>query len=137
MGHSCHEHKKASRLSLFGGALSLVCAIHCLLMPVLLPFASALVHSFWLEALLLGAAVIVGGQALRHGYKIHGFRLPSFLFVIGIVGIAVGNWGFGDVHGIDPVSTTMLAVGGAVIVAAHVTNFVSERRWISASPSHE
>ena len=137
MEHGCRDHKRASKLSLFGGALSLVCAIHCLLMPVLLPFASALAHSFWLEALLLGAAVIVGVQALRHGYKIHGFRMPSILFAIGILAISIGNWGFGDLHGIHPVATSFLALGGLVIVAAHVTNFVAEKRWIAQTHAHE
>lgn len=136
MEHGCREHKKATKVSLVGGALSLACAIHCLLMPLLLPFASALAHSFWLEAVLLGAAVVVGAQALRHGFSIHGFRAPAILFAIGIVAISLGNWAFGEDHGTHPFSTPMLVAGGVTIVVANVLNFIWERRWIARSHSH-
>ena len=135
--HGCRDHKRASKLSLFGGGLSLICAIHCLLMPVLLPFASALVHSFWLEAVLLGSAVVIGVQALRHGYRVHGFRLPSALFAVGIVAVSLGNWGFGHGHGTHPASTAISVFGGILVVVAHVANFVGERRWISSAHGHE
>ena len=124
-------------MSLFGGALSLACAIHCLMMPLVLPVASALAHSFWLEALLLGLAVVVGTQVLRHGYRMHGFRVPSLFFLLGILAISFGNWGYGDGHGTHPMSTALLVLGGVAIVAAHVLNFVCERRWIAASHAHD
>jgi hypothetical protein len=133
--HGCREHKKATKVGVLGGALSLACAIHCLLMPLLLPFASAVAHSFWLEAVLLGAAVIVGAQALRHGFKIHGFRAPAVIFAVGIIAISLGNWAFGDDHRTHPLSTPLLVAGGITIVVAHVLNFVWERRWIERAHS--
>lgn len=135
MEHSCGEHRRASRTSLIGGALSLLCAIHCLLLPILLPFASTIAHSFWLEAVLLAAAVAVGARALKHGFGRHGFRLPACLFVVAVAAIAVGNWAFGPDHGARVESTALLVLGGVGIVAAHVLNFVLERRWIAQENS--
>jgi hypothetical protein len=106
-------------------------------MPILLPVASTLFHSIWLEVSMLAVAVVVGTQALRHGYKVHGFRMPAVLFVIGIGLICMGNWGFGEHHLSHPLSVPTLVAGGISIVVAHVSNFVLERRWIGGRCSHD
>ncbi|MEO7454424.1 MAG: MerC domain-containing protein [Fimbriimonadales bacterium] len=137
MEHGQGTHKRASRLSLVGGGLSLACAIHCLLMPILLPVASTLFHSFWIEASMLALAVVVGAQALRHGYRVHGFRLPAIGFVLGFALVSFGNWGFGADHLSHPMALPLLMIGGVFIVAAHVSNFVLERRWIRTGHHHD
>lgn len=132
MSQTCgHDHTRAGKWGLIGGALSLLCAIHCLALPLLLPVASALVHATWLEALLLSAAAVVGGFALKHGYAKHGFRFPAVAFVLALVLIAAGTWLVpGPDHGRSAVALGSLWAGGVLIVIAHVGNFVLERRWV-------
>ena len=135
-----HEHRHGGRWDLAGGILSALCAIHCIALPVLLPFASLLVHSVWLEIGLTASAIIVGGYALRHGFQKHGFRLPSILFGIGMASILFGNWVLTEgrplashtpeEHSHSGASILFVGIGGTLILIAHVTNFVLERRWI-------
>jgi hypothetical protein len=135
------EHKGGGKWDLAGGVLSLICALHCLALPVLLPFAAVFVHSLWLEIALMASAVIVGSHALRHGFKMHQFRTPAWLFGIGMVSILVGNWVL--THG-EPLGThgpnehvqtlpsiILVFVGGALVMSAHVLNYVWERRWVA------
>jgi hypothetical protein len=68
---------------------SLLCAIHCALLPVVLPtlslFGIGINHNNFFEWSMIGIAFLVGVYALIHGYKKHhhSFR-PIILFSIGI-----------------------------------------------------
>ncbi len=140
MSRDCHGHERAGKWDLAGGILSFICAIHCLALPILLPFAGALVHSLWLEVLLMTAAIGVGGFALRHGFVRHGFRMPAVLFACGMAAIIFGNWVLTageplssrtpDEHAQSPASIIVVGIGACLIVAGHVLNFIWERRWI-------
>jgi ribose/xylose/arabinose/galactoside ABC-type transport system permease subunit len=145
MSKECHGHERAGRWDLAGGILSFICAVHCLALPILLPFAGAIVHSLWLEVLLMVAAIAVGSFALRHGFTRHGFRLPSILFACGMLAIIFGNWVLTageplsthtpDEHAQTPASLVFVGVGACLIVTGHVLNFVWERRWIRSHRS--
>jgi hypothetical protein len=128
------------RWDLVGGIVSMVCAVHCLALPVLLPIAAAYIHSPWVEVGLMTAAILVGVRALRHGFRRHGFRLPLVLFSIGIASIIVGNWLLTggtplaahspEQHQAGMASIVTVALGALSILIAHSTNFIWERRWI-------
>ncbi|MDQ2985636.1 MAG: MerC domain-containing protein [Armatimonadota bacterium] len=144
MQRGCPEGKHhGGRWDALGGGLSLLCAVHCLALPVLLPFAAAFAHSVWLEILLMLSAILVGGYALRHGFVRHGFRLPSWLFGSGMASIIFGNWVLtrgiplashspGE-HRQTAGSIAFVAIGGCLIVAAHILNYLWERRWVRSS----
>lgn len=115
-----------------GISASLLCAIHCALMPFLLPVAAMLGFSFlWspgFEALMLLLALAVGLYSLTIGYR-HSHRnsLP-FLFLAG--GIAVillskllfpEDWEF-----------VVLPIGALLIVASHGLNW-----WLISRFTHD
>lgn len=129
--------RRTPALDLIGGCVSLLCAVHCLLLPILLPVAAGFVHNLWGEILLVAAAIGVGALALSHGYKRHGFRLPTVLFASGMTLIVLGNWvltGGKPLSASDPAehegslfSILLVALGGLLVVAAHAFNFYLER----------
>lgn len=127
---------------LLGGAISLVCALHCLLLPIILPVSTAFIHNIFVEIGLMGGAIVVGCWALYHGYHAHGFRLPFTLFVIGILLIITGNWVLtsgipiasqphNHTHSPSFISIAVVAMGGLSIITAHALNYLWERREIS------
>jgi len=72
-----------------GISASLICAIHCALMPLLLTslplFGVNLIENLWVELSLLGTAFVVGFISLWHGYRRHHHRVITFVvFSIGI-----------------------------------------------------
>jgi hypothetical protein len=123
-------------LDVVGGCVSFLCAIHCLVLPLLLPFAASFIHNVWIEAGMMLAAIVVGSLALSHGFKSHGFRLPTLSFAAGMICIITGNWVITggrplatlatDEH--SPLAIGFVALGGVLIVSAHVLNFALERR---------
>lgn len=129
-----------SRLDAVGGVLSVICALHCLVLPVALPFLAAVVGNFWFEGTIMLGALILGGLALSHGFRWHGFRWPIWSFGSGMVSLAIGNWVLtggqplccrfhdGHEHAIPRVSFALVALGGALILTAHIANFVLERK---------
>ncbi len=82
-----HNHKhQANKLSIF---LSIACAIHCLMMPIVvvfLPFLSVYFEQYhWVEILIVFSTIILGTNSILHGYKYHHQnKIPAYLFVLGI-----------------------------------------------------
>jgi hypothetical protein len=73
-------------LDIVGATTSLVCAIHCAIVALLLgalPAASFLAAS-WVEWAFLSASTLIGVIALVPGYRRHGRRTPMVLFLLGI-----------------------------------------------------
>jgi len=71
-----------------GIATSLVCAIHCAVLPLLLSslplFGINIIHNNFFEAGMIALAFVVGSLALFHGYRRHHHRLlPLLIFATG------------------------------------------------------
>jgi len=71
-----------------GIATSLVCAIHCAVLPLLLSslplFGINIIHNNFFEAGMIALAFVVGSLALFHGYRRHHHRLlPLSIFATG------------------------------------------------------
>lgn len=67
---------------------SLLCLIHCLLLPVFLtslPFLGIeILENKWLELLTITVTIIIGGLAIYRGYKkFHRNKIVVFLFLTG------------------------------------------------------
>ncbi|MCO5249467.1 MAG: MerC domain-containing protein [Chitinophagales bacterium] len=87
--HKTHSHK----IGKISTALSILCAIHCVMTPILalfLPFIDT--HSDgYFEIALIFAVFFLGGFSLLHGYRNHHHNsLPSILFIVGIVLFVIG-----------------------------------------------
>jgi hypothetical protein len=139
------ECKRCSRLDMVCAGLAIACAIHCLLIPVFLPVVALFVGNIYVELSLLGMALIFGGVALVHGYRIHHKRWPAIIFLIGFSSLIFGNW---IITGGHPVCCTIaehnheassasiyfISLGGFLLVSAHLTNFLIQRKLAKSNP---
>ena len=71
-----------------GIATSLVCAIHCAVLPLLLTslplFGVNIIHNSFFEGGMIALAFLIGSLALFHGYRRHHHRsLPLLIFATG------------------------------------------------------
>lgn len=87
MGSSLHAgstHRPS--LDIVGATASVVCAVHCAGVALLLGVVPALqlVAMPWIDWLFLGASTLVGLMALVPGFRQHRHPMPLLLFVGGI-----------------------------------------------------
>jgi hypothetical protein len=97
-----------------------LCALHCLLLPVILPMLSVIGLGFIgatvLERTILGASLLVGAIALSQGVRRHRQVYPVGLLIAG------GSlYWFKDVFG-DSMEPWVILLGAALIVVAHWAN---------------
>jgi uncharacterized membrane protein YfcA len=108
-----------------GIAASTLCAIHCLLLPVMLAFAPTLAHfvpgSETVNRVLAYLLAAVGLVAFWTGYKVHRRKLVLLLLVVKIFGVTVGAYA----DSLLPTHTWEVAItltGSSFLVAAHYLN---------------
>ena len=104
-----------------GIATSLACAIHCIVLPLLLTslplFGINIIHNGYFEWGMIILAFAVGVYALVHGYKTHHKNvLPVFLFTGGFL-LLISKQFFIPVEGYFIVPAVIL------IVSAHYLNY--------------
>jgi hypothetical protein len=116
------------RLDLAGGWASIVCALHCAALPLLLtalPGAGLEFldnHSF--DALFAAIVVVFGLVVIGTGYCPHRVRVVLALFAAAAVLLALGA--FSEDHGFR--HALLLSLGGASMAAAHLVNRDGVRR---------
>jgi len=108
-------------LDKFGITAASLCALHCILLPVLLPALPLLGLSFladhaWEHVFLLVTAVL-GSIALLSGYKRYHRRLYPFYLLLMGVGI---YWQKHDFSA--EVQPFIIFIGTSLIIAAHFIN---------------
>src|SRR4030095_4962852 len=74
----------------FGMATSLVCAIHCAVLPLLLTslplFGINIIHNNLFEAGMIALAFLIGSLALFHGFsRRHHLLIPLLIFSTGFI----------------------------------------------------
>ncbi len=106
-------------------ALSSLCLLHCLLLPLGLGLAPALLglgdaHGpVWLHWALLVLAAPVSILALKRGHDLHGDGLPWKLAALGFGLMAAGAL----VHDMGPAEQILTVAGGLIVAAAHWRNW--------------
>jgi hypothetical protein len=106
-----------------GISASLICAIHCALMPLLvtsLPlFGVNLIENIWVEISLLVFAFVVGFYSLWHGYRKHHHRIVTLLiFSAGITFFVVHQFVEVPYYGI-----ILILPGVISVLSAHFLNY--------------
>lgn len=110
-----------SLLDRLGIWASSLCALHCLLLPILIPVLPYVSASFfaddWFEKTILSLSMIIGFWALLSGfYRYHRQLYPLYSLLLG--GLIYWNKDmFGEAY--EPFT---IALGAILIVAAHVVN---------------
>ena len=118
------ELRRADKLNAAGGAASLLCAIHCALMPLLVTLLPVIGLGFLatepVEWALVAMSCALGVSSLRLGFREHGKRRALMILAIGLALLVLGrvsearDWGAWGVP--------VLVVGGGVVALSHVIN---------------
>ena len=108
-------------LDKLGVWVSALCAIHCIVVPLMLPIAPLVASSFfaqsWFEGSVLTLSLVIGFTALLIGFKNHHRQIyPMYSLAIGAI-IYINK----DIFGHDYEAYTV-AVGASFIIAAHLIN---------------
>ncbi|MGM0630091.1 MAG: MerC domain-containing protein [Pseudomonadota bacterium] len=106
--------------------ITTLCAIHCLLLPVILPLLAmaglAFIGEDALENTILGLSVVVGLWSLISGARKHGnWHLLSLLLLGAVIYSQrdiLGHWG-------EPI---IILFGAGLIIYAHVSNLRLNRK---------
>jgi hypothetical protein len=121
-----------------GATASLLCAIHCALLPFVLALLPLIGleflagHTF--ERIFVACAASLAGASLIVAYRRH--RRPQALFLM-VPGIALLLFGIAinlDVHVL--LHTASVVTGGLLLASAHVTNLVLAHRHHHATHAH-
>ena len=112
-------------LDRFGATGSLLCAVHCAVIPMLLALAPSLGLSLWLSDGVEGAIVVfvsvLGLFSLVWGYRRHGAMRALGLLVPGLVLLWAGVL-IDRLHH-DPVPhAIVMTLGGLLVGVAHLVN---------------
>lgn len=115
------ERINNSKLDRLGVWITSVCALHCLLLPILIPLAPLVASSFvaeaWFERVILSASILVGFAALFIGFhQYHRQLYPIYSLTLGAL-IYWNKHAFGEAF--EPLT---IAVGATFIIGAHIAN---------------
>ena len=117
-----------------GIGTSILCAIHCALLPVLvttLPvFGINIVHNLVFEWGMIALAFVVGSYSLFHGYiKHHRSIKPVLIFSVGFIFLILKQF-------FTQFEIPLLFVAVACIISAHYYNYRLCHRTKCSSPHH-
>ena len=117
-----------------GIGTSILCAIHCALLPVLvtsLPvFGINIVHNLIFEWGMIALAFVVGSYSLFHGYiKHHRSMKPVLIFSVGFIFLILKQF-------FTQFEIPLLFVAVACIISAHYYNYRLCHRTKCSSPHH-
>ncbi|MDN3653713.1 MerC domain-containing protein [Thalassotalea ponticola] len=98
-----------------------LCALHCILLPVLLPLLSLFGLEAWashdVEHAFLFATLALGSFALFSGFKNYHKKIYPFYLLF------LGGFIYWHKHSVDEsVQPLMILLGAGLLVAAHVVN---------------
>ena len=113
--------QRTKSLDVIGATTSLVCAVHCAGVGVLLGIAPAfdVIAQPWVDWLFLGASTLVGLFALVPGYRRHRHSLPLALFIGGITALFVTR--LLRVPS-SPLELSIVLAAASALIAAHWAN---------------
>jgi hypothetical protein len=136
LGYLCNLMKLKLNWDGLGMATSVICAIHCGLLPIVLPtlplFGINIVHNAFFEWAMIGLAFGVGAYSLYHGYKRHHHSLyPVLFFGIGFFFLVAKQF-------YKPGELLLLSFAVLFIIYGHWRNYklCRKNRCHSAHHSH-
>jgi hypothetical protein len=121
-----------------GATASMLCAVHCALLPFVLALLPLIGleflagHTF--ERIFVGCAAVLACASLVTAYRRHRHPHALFLMVPGIALLCVGIVVNLDVHVL--VHTACVVTGGVLVASAHVVNLILAHRHHQATCMH-
>ena len=121
-----------------GATASLLCAVHCMLLPFVLALLPLIGleflagHTF--ERIFVACAAALASTSILAAYRRH--RHPQALFLM-VPGIALLLFGVAiDINAHVVIHTASVVTGGLLVASAHVTNLVLAHRHHHATHAH-
>ncbi len=115
-------------LDFIGFSASLLCALHCAALPLLLSLAPLTGLQFldnpWIEYTLILLSVVIASNALIHGYRRHHQKLMALL--VAATGFSLIT--MGRLIEVEWSEVLLTSTGGVVIAMAHLLNWRDIRR---------
>ena len=111
------------RLDRIGIAVSVLCVIHCVLLPLVIStlplWGIEVLENFWIELMTIAVSFVFGGWAVWKGYqKHHRKSFIPLIFITGLILLIAANL----IH--VEKAEMMLKFGGAItITVAHILNW--------------
>ncbi|WP_316737193.1 MerC domain-containing protein [Pedobacter aquatilis] len=114
--------KSAINLDRLGITASVLCAIHCALIPIIITFLPLWGMSFlaneWVEIGMILMSLCLGIWSLGSSYKKEHHKIyPIYVLISGFLLIAFGH--FSGYEFLEPI---LIPIGGFVIASAHFIN---------------
>jgi hypothetical protein len=118
-----------------GIGTSVLCAIHCALLPVLMStlpvFGINIIHNLFFEWGMIALAFVVGSYSLFHGYvKHHRSLKPVLIFSFGFIFLILKQFFTG-------LEIPLLIIAVVSIISAHYYNYVLCHRSKCSSTHHK
>ena len=118
-----------------GIGTSILCAIHCALLPVLMGsfpvFGVNIIHNLAFEWSMIVIAFVVGSYSLFHGYiKHHRSLVPVLIFGIGFIFLVLKQF-------FAQYEISLLIIAVIFIISAHFYNYRLCHRSRCSSPHHK
>lgn len=116
------------KLDIFGISASLVCAIHCSVLPLAIA-GGFLSNSYFLghgifELIFIGVSIFLGVSSLVSSYRnTHKKLLPMALFTFGLISVFIGL----QFHG--TIEIIMATTGGLTIASSHLINIKLNKNY--------
>ena len=129
-----------------GVLTSVICAIHCALLPIILPvlpfFGVNIIHNDFFEWGMIALAFVIGAYSLYHGFiKHHHSYKPLYLFVIGFVFLVMKQLYVTEIlkeHKTgNPIETSLLIIAVVFVIAGHFLNYRYCTKNQCHSPHHK
>lgn len=120
-----------------GATASLLCAVHCALLPFVLTVLPLIGlgflagHAF--ERVFVACAALLAGVSILTAYRRHHRPHALFLMVPGIALLLLGIAVDLDVH--VAIHTASVVAGGVLLASAHFTNLVLSHRHRAVCPT--
>jgi energy-converting hydrogenase Eha subunit A len=113
-------------LDFAGFAASLICALHCIAIPIVLSLGlvngSHFLHNHYFDTAIIAIGIVIASMSLLGDYKIHKSKLPIGLIAFGfttlILGLKLGH---------DLPHVVMSVVGSGFVASAHFINWKKSR----------
>jgi hypothetical protein len=114
--------KSSINLDKIGISASVICAIHCAFVPVLMTMLPLVGIGFLaksgVESIMIVLSILIAGISLGSSYKLHQKHLPLVLLMIGVILIAIGHLFLPE-----NLERFILPIGGLTVAAAHYFNW--------------
>ncbi|HQW92301.1 MAG: MerC domain-containing protein [Chitinophagaceae bacterium] len=118
-----------------GIGTSIICAIHCALLPVLMStlpiFGINIIHNVFFEWGMIVLAFVVGSYSLFHGFvKHHRSVVPVLIFSVGFIFLVLKQF-------FVQYEILLLVIAVICIISAHFYNYRLCHRSKCSSPHHK